>query len=361
VATTDFSRVVNTTIETYLREVEVDILRNRKLLAMLEAQGRISTGWGGDEVKWPIRYKRAIPSGFDMGDTQSFSQKDRWKTGVLPWRGYAVGDSITKKERLQNKGINAIVEVFTEMTDNLLDDMRENFCDELYIDGNATGNSKRIHGIESFMGDDSGAAAGTKYVTPDDDYAGISTAPGDYGGSWTGTWPSGSGSAHYDFYSPTLINWSSTAWVGSGSTTFDLTGEKALRQGIIWAQRNKSANGRLNMILMDADMYAALLALYAAKERINVQRGEGTSLVSLGFTDVINFEGTEVTWEYGVPANTGYGFNVQQMGLRSLQDQMFVAEGPDYDIASKSWRFSVDFFGNAWFRPRYFARWENYA
>ena len=50
-ATTDFSRVVNTTIETYLREVEVDILRNRKLLAMLEAQGRISTGWGGDEVK----------------------------------------------------------------------------------------------------------------------------------------------------------------------------------------------------------------------------------------------------------------------------------------------------------------------
>lgn len=29
-----------------------------------------------------------------------------------------------------------------------------------------------------------------------------------------------------------------------------------------------------------------------------------------------------------------------------MQGQLFVPEGPDYDVASKSWRFSIDFFGN---------------
>ena len=35
-ATPEWSRVVNTTIAKYIRDVEVNILRNRKLLAMLE-------------------------------------------------------------------------------------------------------------------------------------------------------------------------------------------------------------------------------------------------------------------------------------------------------------------------------------
>jgi hypothetical protein len=40
------------------------------------------------------------------------------------------------------------------------------------------------------------------------------------------------------------------------------------------------------------------------------------------------------------------------MELRSMQGQLFVPEGPDYDVASKSWRFSIDFFGNLVFNPR---------
>jgi hypothetical protein len=41
------------------------------------------------------------------------------------------------------------------------------------------------------------------------------------------------------------------------------------------------------------------------------------------------------------------------MELMSLQGQLFVVEGPDYDIQTKSWRTSVDFFGNMWCNPRY--------
>jgi len=47
------------------------------------------------------------------------------------------------------------------------------------------------------------------------------------------------------------------------------------------------------------------------------------------------------------------------MELRSQQAQIFVPEGPDQDIASKSWRFSVDFFGNAVFNPKFFSNFTN--
>jgi hypothetical protein len=61
-----------------------------------------------------------------------------------------------------------------------------------------------------------------------------------------------------------------------------------------------------------------------------------------------------------VPSNTGYGFNLDQMELNSLQKQLFVPEGPDFDIASQSWRFSIDFYGNMQFNPRYMGKLFNY-
>lgn len=356
----DWSRVVNTTITDHIREVEVDILRNRKLLALLEASGRITLGHGGKDLDWRVQYRRATPQGFGMGDTMDFTQRDRWVTCVLPWRGYAVGDSITKVERLQNKGMEAIIDVFSEITDNQLEEIREFFCDELYIDGNASGNSKRIHGIESFLGS-TGTPTGTaKVATNSDSYADKNTAVGDKGGTWTGTWPSGFGPSHYDYVSPPLLSWDTTGYLGAGYTKWSDNSERVLRQGIAWARRNKSKNGRMNMILMDDDMLVGFQNHFSGKETIQVRRGERISLVSLGFDDVVSLDGVECTSEFGVPPLTAYGFNVNQMGIRSLQDSVFVPEGPDYDIASKSWRFSVDFFGNAYFRPRYFCKWYPY-
>jgi hypothetical protein len=54
---------------------------------------------------------------------------------------------------------------------------------------------------------------------------------------------------------------------------------------------------------------------------------------------VINQDGVDVTWEYGITPDTGYGFNCDMMELRSQQAQVFVPEGPDFDMASNAWRF----------------------
>ena len=41
------------------------------------------------------------------------------------------------------------------------------------------------------------------------------------------------------------------------------------------------------------------------------------------------------------------------MELRSMQAQVFVPEGPEFDIASKAWRFSLDFYGNCVYNPKF--------
>ena len=75
-----------------------------------------------------------------------------------------------------------------------------------------------------------------------------------------------------------------------------------------------------------------------------------------------SFEGAEVTWEFNVPVDAtgnaqGYGFNMDEMELCSLQDKLFVSEGPYYDEATLSDRFAIHMFGNMKYNPRYFVKW----
>lgn len=359
----EWARIVNTTIHQYVRDVEVNVLRNRKLLAMLKERGRITFNHAGDLMDWKVRFKRAPMQGFIDSDTLTFSRRDRWKTAQLGWRGYAATDSMTKMERLQNKNVEAIVKVYSEIASHLMEDMEDQFGDEFYIDGNAAGNSKRIHGIESFMGN-SGAAVNGFIGTPSDTYSVLTTGLGDYGGAWSTsggvtTWPTGTGDAHYDFWSPLIVDYTDTAWSAS-TKTWPNTCIEAMRYGIVKGKKNKSKRGMLDLILLNDELYRQFEQANEGKERLVIKRGDKKgSLYSLGFEDVINFDGVDVSYEYGVPSNVGYGWCMDAMELCSLQGQLFVPEGPDFDIAAQSWRFSIDFFGNLKFNPRCFVSWKS--
>src|SRR5262245_29212400 len=95
-----WSRVVNTTIKNYIREVEVNVLRNRKLSALLQKRGRISYNWSGTAMDWKVQFRRVPLTGFADGDTVTFARQDRHKTAGLDWRGYSAADSMTKGEFL---------------------------------------------------------------------------------------------------------------------------------------------------------------------------------------------------------------------------------------------------------------------
>ena len=356
----DWSRIVNTTTKNYIKGEEVNVLRNRKLLALLKSKSRISFNWGGDGMDWKLRYRRAPLLGYMDAETLTFPRRDRWKTAQLEYRGYAMTDSMTKGEKLKNKSVQQIVDLYATIAKSLLDDITDAFHEELYVDGNAAGNSRRIHGIESFLGGATPASTGF-IANASDTYAGLSTVLGNYGGSWTGNWPIGTGSAEYDFFSPLLVDYTDTAWSPS-TDTWATTAVEAMRFAIIHTMKNKAKEGMLDLIMLDPELYRQWLELLDDKERIIVKGSTSNSnLVKLGFTDVQNFDGVDVTYEYGVPSAVGYGFNTSQMEVRSMQGQLFAPEGPDYDIAAKSWRYSIDYYGNAVFNPRYFCRFGAYT
>jgi hypothetical protein len=360
----DWSRVVNTTIKNYIKGEEVNILRNRKLLAMLKAKGRLTFNWGGDTMVWRVRYRRAPMQGYMDSETLTFPRRDRWKSAELDWRGYAMTDSMTKGEKLKNKGVQQIINIYDQIARSLMEDITENFADELYINGNAAGNSKRIHGIESFLADAGTAPSGGLVANPSATFATLKTDLQAYGGNWSGSWPTGTGDAHYDFWAPLLVDYTSSKWLAGAApnNTWQNNCVEATRYGIIKSQKNKTLKGRLSTIIYNDELYRQFLAALDDRERIVVQSNASNStLIKLGFTDVQNFDGVDLTYEFGTPANLGYGFNFDQMEMRSMQGQMFVPEGPDYDIASKSWRFSIDFYGNCVWNPRYFLKFKNYG
>lgn len=345
----EWTRIVNTTIHKFLRETEIGVVRNRKLLAMLQSKGRITFGHSGDLLDWKIRYKRNPMQGYADMDTLNFSRKNRWQTAQLDWRGYAATDMMTKREKLINSSTEAIVKVWSEIASNLLEDVEDAFGEELYGDGNASGRGKNIHGFESWFGDTNSEASAGFIYPPSDTYAGLSTALGNYGGNWdvNGSsqviWPAGKGDAHYDFFSPVVVKVTSNSWA-AGTKTWANTCREALRYGLIKGRRNKSKRGTVDMVLMDGDWYRLFEEKIEATERLGAVRPDG--LLKLGFTDVISFEGIEHTWEYGLPSETAYGIPTESLELCSLQKTLFVPEGPDFDISTQAHRFSIDFYGN---------------
>lgn len=352
----EWSRVANTTIADYVKGEENNILRNRKFYALLKQKGRLTFNHTGDSIVKRIRFKRAPMLGYADGDTLTFARRDRWKTCTLDWRGYSITDSMTKKEKLMNAGKSQIIDIFSDIGKSLMDDMEDQFGEELYVDGNASGNQKRFHGAESFFGNGGAAAAG--YIgSPSDTYAGLSTALGNYGGAWNlsggnSTWPIGTGDSHYDFFSPLIVDYTDASWA-AGTDTWANNAVEALRFGILHSKKNKSKKGVLDYIELDTELYRLFQQANSGLQQININRGGGEGLVSLGFGDTINFEGVDVTYEYGLPTGVGYGWNLDQVDLMSLQDSLFKVEGPDYDMATKSHRTSIDCLGNMWWNPRF--------
>jgi hypothetical protein len=255
----NWSRVVNTTTRRYIRDVENNLMRNRRLMALLKSKNRITYGWSGTEMEWPVEYKRNTLDGYADGDTLTFSRKERWKKAVLGWRGYSMTDAMSKMERLENSGTEAIIKVYSTIATNLVKDMEEAFSEELYINGYLAANAKRFHGIESIFGYTNTGFNVAQYVlAASQTYAGLNTQLNAYGGTWSGTWPTGRGTTEYDFWTPLIVNYGSTSFTAAPNNDWAHSAHDAMRYGIIKSRRNKSLNGQLDVLMVDDEMYRHL-------------------------------------------------------------------------------------------------------
>jgi hypothetical protein len=360
----DWARSIATTIVNHLREEEIASLRKYKFFAALEGAGQIRTNMSGRGFDWEIQHRNHNPSGNNGETPRSFARENLWKKLELEYRGAQVTDAIYKREMLENRSAQALVNVAGKMASRLLTSMEQYLSKEWVQDGYASGNELRFHGIESFMAatqtidsSTTGATARTAnaadpFFYPNDTYAGLSTVLGAYGGSATATgfWPNGTSDPEFDFYSPVIVNADSSYF---GASTWKDNCVKAVREALHQTRRNDTKEDQVDMVLLDRRLFIDFLNTLDAKERVIVSRQNG--LRSYGFSDVFEIDGVEVSSENSVPANTGYGLAVGNIELLCMEQQLMVSEGPFYDELTQQFRYVVSTLGNLKFKsPRNF-------
>lgn len=370
----DWSRVIGTTIVNHLREEELATFRKFKVFASLEASGNVMMNQAGRGMDWNVRYRNTPVSG-NSGDTpRTFSRQSLWKRAELPWRGFVTTDSIFRREMLENRGQEALVNVASGMANRLQESLEQHMGFQIYSDGNAPGKENDFHGLDSFLGFDAnttinstpgGASpftsrnsgnAADRFFLPNDEYAGLRTNLGFYGGgriSGTDTWPVSPVDPEADFYAPVLINYNSTGFGNTNGNNWKANCIEATREGIFQSKRNDTRESAIDMVVLDRNLYIQYLNRLNSTERAIVTRSTG--LRAYGFTDVFEQDGVEITSEYSVPAGRGYGFSIGNMELHCLEGQLFTAEGPFFQEELQSYRYSCSVLGNLRFRsPRNF-------
>lgn len=364
---TDWARAIGTTITKYLREEEEATFRKFKVFAALQASGNVTYNQGGLDLNWQVRYRNQPVQGNNGETPRVFARQNLWVEASLPYRGYQVTDQILKKEMLQNRGQEALINVAGGMAQRLKESMEQHLAKEVWVDGDLAENALRFHGIESMMatdgtvnittGEKRAANVEDMFGWPSDTYAGIQTGLGAIaGGQIEGSWPNGSCDPEFDFYSPVVVNYHSQAFraaTGKVTNTWADNCVVATREGIHQAKRNDTRESQIDMVIMDRSMFIAYLNSLDSKERSIVTRTNG--LKSYGFNDVFEQDGVEISHEYAVPTGCGYGLSISNMELHCMQGQLMDAEGPDYLIDTQAYRYVVSVLANLKFKsPRNF-------
>lgn len=362
----DFARAQATTLAKHIRELEDACTRNFPALAQIEANGRITYNNGGRGFDWPVQYRIHNVEG-NTGETQrNFVRRNLFKLAAQEYRGYQAVDAMYQREFLENRGEEGIVKVFDQFIERLTRSIRQVLGKEVYTDGSATNNEKFWHGFDSMFGNN-----GTIHVTagtqrsknaadpvayPSDTYATLSTVLSTAGGGeWESgqVWPEGDGDPEYDFWSPLIIQYNSSAFASM---------DESLRYGIIHTQKNATLDEQLTTGIMSRTLYYTLLNVIDNKETINVNRGEPNSLTSLGFKNTLVYDGVEFTFDSAISGNKGYAYNWRNVELKCCDSMMLKPEGPEYDIHTQAYNAVVSTLSNFKFSsPRNFVCWKALA
>jgi hypothetical protein len=358
----DFARVASTVLRRYVKGAEPTLLRSIKALALMESMGLFETNISGDGIDWAVEYQRA-PVQANAGNTPlEYNPVDRFLRCYLDMRGYVATDAMGKREFLKAKGSEALIKYFSEMPVRLMNDIKRAIGGvELYVDGDATGNSERIHGFFSFLrfdttmslNKDTGVAraynAADYVFLPDGSYAGLDMDLGAYGGVWGAGWPEQAATQYagvdtFDFFSPIGVNYKSSSFGGATQTWKDQCREACLFMSSA-LDKDGTEEGKADLGLLDRRMMRELKQTLIAKEKLEINAKN--VLTSLGLDrDSLVVDGITYSGEWGVPAGNGIVLNTKKLALHSWQSKMFMPEGPDYHKQDREYRSAVDMLAN---------------
>lgn len=362
----EWSEVVATTISQFNKGAVDLTIREHPVFATLQQKGRFKFGDSGLSLTWQNKFGEPDVETYS-GGAIGYAPTDKHRRLEIDWRGYKMSDLMTEKETLMNRGPQALIRRYSETFDDMKNTMRRRLATELYNDG-AT-NSDRFHGIETFCTAGGSIVAGDKIARATGSYAGHSCVPGTIAGSWSTAlttkpstelatdWPEGVGDPEYEWHTPLLVNWSSTAW-GTGSTAWIDNCERAMRYANLYMTKGGGKEHRIDMFLMTIAMYNDFMNRASTLRKIDVP---AKRLMEMGFEGFM-LDGVELTKEYGVPANTCYALNHEKLELRCMYDQLWITKGPEWDMYQAAWLFLLLTWGNWRFMsPQFFGKLYNYA
>ncbi len=360
---TDFVRTVNSTLTNYYRGEQDNTLRQRVITALMMKKDRIVYNVKGRNVEERVKYRQHTATGYGEMSLRSVARFDGHKIRTTEWRGLDMTDLVHDWEVATNAGEQAILKIVASRGTSMNKDMREKFGTYIYTDGNAAGNELTPHGLLSFLAVSGSATVADGYESPNDTYDGLLTNLGNYSGSWTGSWPAGTGNdVDYDFWAPIIIDYTTAAAAWETGATWATNSQEVLRQGIMDGQRSGTQEGMLDLILCDRNMYVEFLNGCSRDQRLTFEANAKDSVLrSLGFRASFMYDGVEVTWEHDVPAGQAHGFNFDTCELITPYDQLFTSDEPTWDFDRKATKFGLCFMGNYRWNPRAAVHWRNYG
>ena len=317
-------RVAEVTIESWAQEVSDLMGQKYAFLHCLKEKGGIKFGKNGTEMKWPFRFKDHTITGYQDLAPRSYERTRLHDNASLGWRGYESNEAISHMEKLQNggKGHAVIIDIFKNRADMVRDGLMRELGTRFHKSGSTAQGiaENRFHGIESF-GDVTGGSQTASDVLATvlaSSYGGHSTAYGSLDASTV------LGDPGYKAWSPVVVNCNVNP--GSGVRAWADYADEYIRTAIIEASFGAGSEDQLDTFFLNKNAYKALLNILDGKERINFKRGEDVGLVKAGFKQAVELDGTEILWDFGVPAADesstdvvhGYGYNFDKMELQML-------------------------------------------
>lgn len=341
-----------TVITKHLKGAEPAIMQNQVFPAMLYKKGRIRYNCAGTDFDWPVRFRRR--KGAPINDTEevTLSRIQQHRRAKLDYKAFVISDLYTKLDGLANRSPESLTQMLSNNTESLIEDLKVDFGKQLLYNGDAAGNTGRITGYNSIF-----KHAGTASVNPlvadnTGSYAQLNLARQSYGGTWSdpGSWPLGGyGTEDYDFWTPLILNWSSASWVNGGvwaNNCLEVLGYLTTVQ-----LRHEAKDERVDLIMLDLQMFNDFKAALRLKERINISNAQ-SDVVQLGFTEAVEFDGTSVLPSVlpqpGVSPSyaSGFGINFGTIELLSMQSQLFVADAEPVSAIRRTGAITADFMGN---------------
>lgn len=347
-----WQRSANATLAQHLKEKEESILRNYFIGAMIQSQGRVLYNQSGRGFTWPVMYRLHDMEG-NLGEGPlSYQRTDQFKTAGLPYRGYTVSDWVSDAEARANRGAEQIVGIMDGMGDRLTTSLSQRLGPMYLVNGDASGNEKGWHGMDSmFKTDgtttDSASTVNSSRSANDADatgwatgeYANIKLDLGYYGGTCSGYWIENDPSPEFDVWTPVIIN--------STSSTNFTTIRDAMRYLIVHGGRRGMASERISHLSASRSSWITFVGGLESKQNIWVTNN--LDEWALGFKETLVFEGVKVTPDTTVPSGKIYGFNPANITLRCQTGQLFESRVIP-DPKEQATKFDVSTFSNLQFK-----------